>query len=164
MSTTAEATQQNCPTILIAEDNQDHVILMRRAFAQARFLNPVKVVNDGLEAIAYLKGEGRFADRTQYPLPALLLLDLKMPNKNGFEVMEWIRTQPALAHLRIVVLTTSDRVFDMQHAYELGASSFLTKPLDMRDFIQLAPAIKGCWTWNVADGSSPSPDYRSAAG
>jgi CheY-like chemotaxis protein len=70
-----------------------------------------------------------------------------MPNKDGFEVMEWIREQPALKTLRIVVLTTSDRVFDVQRAYELGASSFLTKPLDLRDFIQLGPAIKGFWVW-----------------
>jgi DNA-binding NarL/FixJ family response regulator len=92
--------------------------------------------------------DGKYADREQYPLPGLLLLDLKMPNKNGFEVMEWIRSQPALRHLKIVVLTTSDRVFDVQRAYQLGASSFLVKPLDLRDFIQLGPAMKSFWLWS----------------
>ena len=137
----------NCETILLAEDNEDHVILIKRAFVQARFVNSIQVVSDGVEAIAYLNGDGKYADRKQFPIPALLLLDLKMPNKDGFEVMEWIREQPALKTLRIVVLTTSDRVFDVQRAYELGASSFLTKPLDLRDFIQLGPAIKGFWVW-----------------
>src|SRR5688572_10273895 len=87
-------------TILVAEDNEDHVVLIRRAFKQARFLNPVHVVQDGAEAIAYLNGEGKYADRNEYPMPGLLLLDLKMPNKNGFEVMEWIRAQLALRHLK----------------------------------------------------------------
>jgi len=138
-----------CETILLAEDNEDHVTLIRRAFVQARLLNPVQAVPDGLEAIAYLTGEGKYADRKQYPMPALLLLDLKMPNKDGFEVLEWLRHQPELRHLRVVVLTTSDRIFDVQRAYELGAHSFLTKPLDLRDFVLLGPAIKGFWVWTT---------------
>ena len=137
-----------CETILLAEDNEDHVVLIKRAFMQARLLNPVQAVGDGVEAIAYLKGEGKYADRKEFPFPRLLLLDLKMPNKDGFEVLEWIREQPELRKLRIVVLTTSDRIFDVKRAYELGASSFLTKPLDLRDFIQLGPAIKGFWVWS----------------
>ena len=134
-------------TILVAEDNGDHIILIERAFKQARFLNPIRVVGDGAEAIAYLNGDGKYADRAEYPLPGLLLLDLKMPNKDGFEVMEWIRTQPALRYLKIVVLTTTDRVYDVQRAYQLGASSFLVKPLDFRDFVQLGPTLKGFWIW-----------------
>ena len=163
MTTAEKPGLPTSPTILVAEDNEDHVFLIKRAFAQARLLNPVQVVADGEQAIAYLKGDGPYADRRHYPIPGLLLLDLKMPNKDGFEVMEWIRTQPALANLRIVALTTSDRISDIQRAYELGASSFLTKPLDMRDFIQLGPAIKGCWSWTIPDGTSstaqntPSP-------
>ena len=76
-------TPLHCETILLAEDNEDHVVLIRRAFAQARFLNPVQVVSDGIQAIAYLNGDGKYADRNAYPVPALLLLDLKMPNKDG---------------------------------------------------------------------------------
>jgi len=149
--------------MLVAEDNEDHALLIRRAFQQARLMNPVHFVEDGAEAIAYLNGDGKYANRDEFPIPGLLLLDLKMPNKNGFEVMEWIRAQPLLRHLKIVVLTTSDRVFDVQRAYQLGAASFLVKPLDFRDFIQLGPALKGFWVW-VSDPNvrHPIPPDRAA--
>ena len=123
------------------------MILTRRAFKLAGLINPLFVVQDGEEAIAYLKGEGKFSNRTEYPLPTLLLLDLKMPRKNGFDVLEWLRTQPSLAALRVVVLTTSDQIHDVNRAYQLGANSFLTKPVDFRDFVQLSSAIKGYWLW-----------------
>src|SRR5688572_29415033 len=142
-------------TILVAEDNEDHALLTKRAFQQAGFLNPLRFVQDGVEAIAYLSGDGKYADRIEYPMPGLLLLDLKMPNKDGFEVMEWIRRQPALRTLRVVVLTTSDRVFDLQRAYQLGAASFLTKPVSFRDFVELGPSLKGFWVWS-ADAHFPS--------
>jgi len=145
-------------TILLAEDNHDHVILIKRAFVHARILNPVQAVHDGAEAIAYLQGDGKYSDRDQFPLPSLMLLDLKMPNKNGFDVLEWIRHQPALQNLRVVVLTTSDRVFDVKRAYELGASSFLTKPVDLRNFVQLGPAIKGYWVWTSNAPTDPEPE------
>ena len=146
-------------TILVAEDNEDHVTLIKRAFVQACLVNPVHVVSDGVEAIAYLSGEGKYADRKTYPIPSLVLLDLKMPNKDGFEVLEWIRRQPDLRTMRVVVLTTSDRIFDVQRAYELGADSFLTKPLDLRDFILLGPAIKGFWVWTT-DPHVKHPETR----
>lgn len=138
---------QNVDVILLAEDNEDHVLLTRRAFKQAGLVNPLFVVENGEEAVAYLTGEGKFANRNEYPLPTLLLLDLKMPRKDGFEVLEWIRKQPTLAALRVVVLTTSDRILDVNRAYQLGANSFLTKPVDFRDFVQLSSAIKGYWLW-----------------
>ena len=133
--------------ILLAEDNEDHALLTRRAFKQAGLVNPLFVVQDGEETIAYLNGDGRFANRSEYPLPTLLLLDLKMPKRNGFEVLEWLRGQPSLAALRVVVLTTSDQIHDVNRAYQLGANSFLTKPVDFRDFVQLSSAIKGYWLW-----------------
>lgn len=140
-------TTQNYDVILLAEDNEDHVLLTRRAFKLAGLINPLVVVQDGDEAIAYLKGEGKFSNRTEYPLPTLMLLDLKMPRKNGFEVLEWLRTQPTLSALRVVVLTTSDQIHDVNRAYQLGANSFLTKPVDFRDFVQLSSAVKGYWLW-----------------
>ena len=133
--------------ILLAEDDENHVAFVKRAFKHANLLNPLFVVDDGEQAIAYLKGEGKYANRAEYPLPCLLLLDLKMPNKNGFEVLEWIRGQPGLSSLRVVVLTTSDQVRDVNRAYQLGANSFLTKPIDFRDFVQLTISIKGYWLW-----------------
>ena len=137
----------DCDVILLAEDNDDHVMLIRRAFRQSGLVNPIHAVQDGEQAIAYLKGEGRYANRDEYPLPCLLLLDLKMPNKNGFEVLEWVRSQPAFAALRVVVLTTSGEMRDINRAYQLGANSFLTKPVDFRDFVQLTSAVKGYWIW-----------------
>jgi len=137
----------NYDVILLAEDNEDHALLTRRAFKQAGLINPLFVVEDGEQAIAYLKGEGKFSNRSEYPLPTLLLLDLKMPHKNGFEVLDWLRRQPTLAALRVVVLTTSDQIHDVNRAYQLGANSFLTKPVDFRDFVQLSSAIKGYWLW-----------------
>src|SRR2546430_6989906 len=137
----------DCEVILLAEDNENHVLLIRRAFEQASLVNPLHVVANGEEAINYLKGEGKYANRAEYPLPCLLLLDLKMPRKNGFEVLEWLREQPNLSSMRVVVLTTSEELRDVNRAYRLGANSFLTKPVDFRDFVQLRAAIKGYWIW-----------------
>jgi CheY-like chemotaxis protein len=134
-----------CDVILLAEDDENHVALVQRAFRQAGLLNPLHVVNDGEQAIAYLNGEGKYADRDEFPLPCLVFLDLKMPNKNGFEVLEWIRNHPHLRSLRTIILTTSGATSDISRAYQLGATSFLTKPLDLRDFVQLTPTVKGYW-------------------
>src|SRR2546426_3282265 len=107
--------------ILLAEDSETDILLTRRAFAKAKLLNPLHVVRDGVEAIAYLKGDGQYSNRDEYPLPDLLLLDLKMPHKNGLEVLDWIRQQPSLRALRVVVLTSSDQARDVNMAYQLGA-------------------------------------------
>jgi CheY-like chemotaxis protein len=133
--------------ILLAEDNDNDVLMLRRAFSKANFLNPLHVVENGEEVIAYLKGEGRYANREEYPLPSLLLLDLKMPRKNGFDVLEWIRGQSGLAALRVVVLTSSDEIRDVNRAYQLGANSFLVKPVDFGEFVRMTEALKGYWIW-----------------
>jgi CheY-like chemotaxis protein len=122
------------PVILLAEDNDDDVAMLRRAFLRAGINLPLQVVPNGEEAIAYLTGEGRFANRAEYPLPDLFLLDLKMPGMDGFDVLAWLRQHPTLAPLRTVVLTTSDEIRDVNQAYVLGANSFLTKPVDVTDF------------------------------
>ena len=122
------------PVILLAEDNDDDVAMLRRAFLQAGIDLPLQVVPNGEEAIAYLMGEGRFSNRAEFPLPDLFLLDLKMPGTDGFEVLAWLRQHPTLAPLRTVVLTTSDEIRDVNQAYLLGANSFLTKPVDVTDF------------------------------
>ena len=143
--------------ILIAEDNQDHVILLRRALQKRDFPHPIFVVDDGEETIAYLDGRGRFGNRDEYPLPALLLLDLKMPGKNGFDVLEWIRQQPGLKRLRIVVLTTWDSPQDVNRAYELGANAFMVKPFDRNQYLQFTDAITGYWL-----SMSAAPDLQLA--
>src|ERR1044072_2358182 len=129
--------------ILLAEDSENDILLTRRAFAKAHLVNPLHVVRDGVEAIAYLKGVEPYANRAEYPLPDLLLLDLKMPRKDGFEVMRWIRDQPGLRGLRIVVLTSSDRIRDVNLAYQLGANSFLVKPVNFERFVEVSQALKG---------------------
>ena len=131
--------------ILIADDSENDVLMLRRAFSQAGVVVPMQAVNDGEEAIAYLKGEGRFANREEFPLPDLFLLDLKMPRKNGFDVLEWIRTQPSLVQMRVVVLTTSEEIRDVNRAYMLGAASFLTKPLDFTEFKDTIQAMYNYW-------------------
>jgi CheY-like chemotaxis protein len=141
--------------ILIAEDNHDHVLLLRRALQKREFPHPIFVVNDGEETIAYLDGQGKFANRYEYPLPELLLLDLKMPSKNGFEVLEWIRQQPGLKRLRIVVLTTWDSPQDVNRAYELGANAFMVKPFDRSQYLQFTDAITGYWL-----SMSAAPDLQ----
>lgn len=114
--------------ILLAEDDPDDVLLLRRAFARANVANPLVVVSDGDEAVEYLSGSGRYTDHGSHPLPAVLLLDLKMPRRNGFEVLEWLRSQPGLTALPVVVLTSSRESADVRRAYELGANSYLVKP------------------------------------
>src|SRR5262249_17375864 len=105
------------PIILLAEDNEDDVILIERAFRKAGLLSPLMVVRDGEEAISYISGFGRYSDRAQFPLPDLFLLDLKLPMRDGFEVLRWIQTQPELKKLPVIVLTQSDRIRDANQAY-----------------------------------------------
>jgi CheY-like chemotaxis protein len=133
------------PVILLAEDREDDILLIRQAFKRGNVPQPTHVVRDGEEAVAYLAGDGKYANRDEYPLPALLLLDLKMPRMDGFEVLEWIRKQPSLRPLRVVVLTSSEDIFDVNHAYELGANSFLVKPLDFELFVETCAVIKKYW-------------------
>jgi CheY-like chemotaxis protein len=115
-------------TVLLVDDNENDVFLMHRAFKKAEFQFPIQEVRDGEEAISYLKGEGVYGDRNEYPVPAMILLDLNMPKKNGFDVLTWIQTQPDLQRLTVVVTTASTRPEDVTKAYELGATCFLVKP------------------------------------
>ena len=131
--------------VLVAEDHEDDVVLLRWAFAKAGVPNPIHIVRDGLECVAYLSGTGKYANRDEYPLPVLLLVDLKMPNMDGFEVLHWVRHNPGLKRLPIVVLTTSEDVFDINRAYELGANSFLIKTLDIQTFADLAEQLGRYW-------------------
>jgi CheY-like chemotaxis protein len=135
----------NQPVVLVAEDREDDLFMLRRSFEQVGFETPVQYVRDGEQAIAYLVGKDRFANREEYPSPSVLLLDLKMPRKNGFEVLQWIQTQPHLAELRTIVLTTSEDVFEVNRAYKLGAASFLTKPLNFTEFKDTIVAVHNYW-------------------
>src|SRR5215813_6909592 len=131
--------------ILLAEDREDDVVIIRRAFLQGRILNPLYVVRDGEEVISYLSGEGKYSNRAEYPLPELVLLDLKLPKLDGFEVLRWLRTQPALSGLRVVVLSSSESIQDVNLAYALGANSFLVKPTDFNEFVEMSSFINDYW-------------------
>ena len=131
--------------IFLVEDDEDYVILIRNAFSKANIPNPLYVVSNGEEAISYLRGKAKYANRDEYPLPDLLLLDLKMPRVNGFEVLRWVRQQPGLSALRVIVLTSSDEIRDVNLAYQLGANSFLVKPFDFQDLAELSRIIQDFW-------------------
>jgi len=131
--------------ILLAEDREDDIALILKAFSKAYIPNPLHVVRNGEEAIAYLKGAAKYANRAEYPLPELMLLDLKMPRMDGFEVLKWVRHQPNLATLRIVVLTCSESIRDVNEAYSLGANSFMVKPMDFEDVIHMSKFLTSYW-------------------
>jgi CheY-like chemotaxis protein len=133
------------PFVLIAEDVENDVQLLQRSFSQAGMSVTTHVVDDGEKCIAYLSGTGEYANREEHPLPDLLLLDLKMPKANGFDVLKWIRSQPSLSSMRVVVLTSSERIRDINLAYELGANSFLTKPLNFIDFTNTVRVMLKYW-------------------
>ena len=131
--------------ILLVEDRQDDILLVRRAFRKAGVRNPIEAVPDGEEAMAYLLGIGQYADRARFPFPSLVLLDLKMMKMNGFETLRWIRSLPAFKSLRVIVLTSSEDIFDVNKAYELGANSFLVKPFEFEEFTALARTLAKFW-------------------
>ena len=130
------------PSVLLAEDSENDILMFRRAARRAKFNQPLSVVTNGEEVIAYLSGDGKFRDRDQYPLPGLVLLDLKMPRMNGFEVLQWLRQQPQFAALQVVVLSSSDEIRDINRAYQLGANSFLVKPLSFDEFVGMLEALR----------------------
>lgn len=129
-------------TILIVDDNDDDVYALRRALKKAAVANPQQVATHGEEAIDYLSGKGRFAERMQFPLPFLMFLDLKMPFLDGFDVLAWIRGRPELNGIAVVILTGSDEVKDHQRACALGARSYLVKPTQPADLQAVLRAME----------------------
>jgi CheY-like chemotaxis protein len=144
--------------ILLVEDNEDDVFLMKRALKAAQIANPLFVVEDGQQAVDYLSGTGQFIDRQAHPFPAVVFLDLKLPMKSGLEVLEWIRAQEHLENLVVLVLTSSSEPSDLKRAYSLGANSYLVKPPTANQLLDLAKAFKWYWLeFNRYEGSAPAP-------
>ncbi len=131
--------------ILIVEDDPNDVLLIQRAFKKANILVPLQTVSHGDAAVAYLGGEGAYADREQYPEPILVLLDLKLPRRSGLEVLEWIRAQSRLRRLPVVVLTSSKETDDINTAYDLGANSYLVKPVGFDSLLELVKSLEMYW-------------------
>ncbi len=131
--------------VLQVEDDSNDVFFLEHAFRNAGLTQALRVARDGQEAIDYLRGAGDFADRTRHPLPWLVLLDLKLPRKDGFEVLRWIREQPQLNLLTVIVLTSSPRQDEIDRCYSLGANSFVVKPSELRDRLEFARLIQAYW-------------------
>lgn len=119
---------QNGATILLVEDSEDDVFIMKLALKQARLSHPLQVVTDGQMALDYLAGTGRYSDRAQFPLPSVVFLDLKLPYVHGFEVLSWISKQETLKSIVVIILTGSNQETDQQRASVLGAQSYWVKP------------------------------------
>lgn len=131
--------------ILLVEDSDDDVLLFERAFKLARFVNSIVRVPTGEDAIAYFKGEGKYADRSAFPIPFAVMLDMRLPGASGLEVLKWIRSQPQLNEVLVVVLTGSTLARAKKQTLESGANSYLTKPCKPADLQQLAQNFPSAW-------------------
>ena len=131
--------------ILLVEDNVDDVTLTLRAIKKNNILNQVKVVTDGVEALEYLFGTGKYADRDVSQQPELILLDLRMPKIDGIEVLHRIRADHRTRHLPVVVLTSSEADKDRVESYQLGANSYVSKPVDFEGIVEAVRQLKLCW-------------------
>ena len=133
------------PPVLLIEDNEDDVFLMKRAFKSAAIELPVQTVPDGQQALDYLAGIGSYADRTTFPLPLMIFLDIKLPHVSGFEVLRWIRAQPEVHRTIVIVLTSSNHPADIRQAYDLGANSYVVKPASFQQLEEFARGFKAYW-------------------
>ncbi len=135
----------NRPTILHIEDDPNDVLLLEHACRKANVSCDLQRVADGDEAIAYLRGADGFANREKFPVPRLILLDLKMPRLNGFDVLEWLRKHDKLRTMPVVVLSSSNHDADLKRAYELGVNSYLIKPVSFDSLVEIVKAIHDYW-------------------
>lgn len=145
--------------ILHVEDEESDILFLKLAFQQAGITLPVQVATDGQMAIDYLSGAGLFADRAKHPLPCLILLDLKLPRKTGFEVLEWLRAQPLLRRIVVIVCTSAEHEHDIATAYELGANSYIVKPMGIAERNETARHLK-TW-WLESNRFPPLPNHQT---
>ena len=144
--------------IMLVDDSHDDALLIRRSLKMAGLKDRVFHIHDSRDAVDYLSGKGKYADRSKCPLPDILLLDLKMPEVDGFELLKWARKQPHLSRLIIVVITRTDDPRLIQMCYQLGANSFLSKDgnaEEMRNFVQFFEH------YGRVAGSLPQPSRRN---
>ena len=132
-------------TILLVEDDRDDVFIFQRTLKAAGIANPVVVVTTGQDAVDYLSHQGKYTDSEKYPLPFVIFLDLKLPYLDGFEVLSWIRAQPRLRAVVVVVLSGSDETRDHQKAYALGARTYLVKPPQVKDIKMFIESMASYW-------------------
>ncbi len=133
------------PTVLHIEDDPNDVLLFQHACQKAEARCDLQLVSDGDEAVAYLSGAGKYSDRARFPLPQLVLLDLKMPRLNGLDALAWIRGNERIKRVPVVVLSSSNHSVDIQGAYDAGANSYLVKPVDFNALVEIARATISYW-------------------
>lgn len=155
----------SAPVILLVEDDESDIIFLKRAFEKVGFAYPLQVAETGKKAVDYLSGTGRFADRGAFPLPTHVLMDLKLPEKSGLEILEWIRTRPELQGLKVTILTSSSEKRDLRRAKELGAACYLVKPMSFSVLLELARGIVD-WisTGRLPGGCQWPPETLVSAG
>src|SRR5687768_12908412 len=130
----------------MCEDDPNDAMLIQRAFRKQNITNPVQLVENGDDAIAYLSGNGKYVDRLKYPLPKVILLDLKMPRKTGLEVLQWLKDHPEYQVIPTCVLTSSKEGKDIALAYKLGANCFLVKPCDFDGMQEMVRKLHDFWS------------------
>lgn len=136
--------------ILLVEDNKMDVALTLDAFKEAHLANKIEVAHNGEEALEYLFGDGKFADRKIYPLPSIILLDLKMPGIDGLEVLKRVKSTPGIKRIPIIILTSSKEEGDRAMSYDLGANSYLVKPVSFDGFLDVVKKVSDYWiTLNI---------------
>jgi len=132
-------------TILLADDSANDIELISFALRRAEILNPIQIVDDGEEAVAYLSAKEPFEDRFKYPFPALIILDIKMPRMTGLEVLEWLKRHPECSTIPTIVLSASAEPSDVNKAYSLGVSTYFQKPGSFNDLVKMMGAIHAYW-------------------
>jgi CheY-like chemotaxis protein len=142
--------------VLYVEDETNDIRLMRYAWARAGVPNSLRVVEDGQEAVLYLSGTGRYGNREQYPIPGLILLDLKLPKMSGLDLLSWIRTQPPLQGVRIVALSSSSRRPDIGSAHALRVDAYVVKPVLFDDWVAMVETLAEHWLDDKIDNSPRS--------
>lgn len=139
--------------ILVFEDDPNDALLLQRALKKNNMNNPVHIVTNGEEGLAYLQRQGPYADRGRFPFPRVILLDLKMPRKGGLEVLEYLRAHPSLKVIPTIVFTSSRETQDIERAYDLGANAFMVKPHDFDGLVQIMQKIREFW--NASEKPKP---------
>jgi len=142
-------------TILLAEDNEDYALILKKAIEVNGWKNPVQIVPNGQEAINYLKGEGKYADRSAYAFPSVLFLDVKMPKATGIDVLRWMRDHPECSVFPTMMLSSSDEQRDVKLSYELGANAYFVKPPGFADLTRMLQVAYDFWHLSVRPAFDP---------
>jgi CheY-like chemotaxis protein len=148
---------ETIPPILAAEDEESDALILRTAFENAQISNRLVIARDGQEAVDYLAGTGRFADRWSFPLPVLILLDLKMPRMSGFDVLGWLGSRPDLQNIPSVVLSSSSHEADIEKARKLGAVEYFVKPFAFAELVKIVQQMQTRW---LSKPRHQSPNIR----